>query len=339
MHKKGVKIILLTICIVVCGVSGWCYWVVQYPAFHIKSTAYLYIDNDDSPDSVRTKIADILKPKRLIGFDLLSAFCGYWVNSGRYKVDVGDDMLSLFLHLRQGHQSPVRITIPTVRTKEQLAGILGDKLMVDSTTIIQALDDSSFIASWGYDTFTILALFVPDTYEVYWNVSINSFMKRMRQEHDAFWTEKRLEQAKAVKLSPIEVVTLASIIDEETAINDEKPIIAELYLNRLRIGMPLQADPTVKYALADFTLQRILHEHLTVESPYNTYINAGLPPGPIRIASKAGIDAVLNAENHPYLYMCAKEDFSGRHNFATNFSEHKRNAIRYSRALNRRGIR
>jgi UPF0755 protein len=164
-------------------------------------------------------------------------------------------------------------------------------------------------------------------------------MKRMQKEHDNFWNADRQAKAQAIGLTPNEVCTLASIIDEETANNGEKPMIAGMYLNRLKTGMPLQADPTIKFALKDFALKRIYHNMLTIDNPYNTYRNAGLPPGPIKIASVAGIDAVLNRVDHNYLYMCAKEDFSGTHNFAATYQEHLRNASKYARALNQRGIK
>jgi UPF0755 protein len=222
---------------------------------------------------------------------------------------------------------------------EQMAKRLSAKLMIDSTTIADALTDNAFCHQLGYDTCTIACAFVPNTYEVYWNTSVEKLMQRMTNEHDKFWTSERKQKAATIGLTPNEVCTLASIIDEETANNDEKPMIAGMYLNRLHIGMPLQADPTVKFALKDFALKRIYHAHLEVESPYNTYKNAGLPPGPIKVASIRGIDAVLNRIAHNYLYMCAKEDFSGTHNFATTYQEHQANATRYAKALNQRGIK
>jgi UPF0755 protein len=221
---------------------------------------------------------------------------------------------------------------------KRLAGALSKRLMLDSATIACTLIDSAYCAKLGYNTQTIPAMFVPNTYEVYWNISIDKLLERMKKEHTVFWNYERMHKAEAIGLTPDEVCTLASIIDEETANNAEKPMIAGMYLNRLNEGMPLQADPTVKFALGDFAIKRIRHGMLTTDSPYNTYMYEGLPPGPIKVASIKGIDAVLNRVSHHYLYMCAKEDFSGTHNFAVTYKEHLQNAARYSKALNERGI-
>lgn len=316
----------------------WTYLAFFHATFGIGNTVYLYIDADDTPDSVQVKIKNTARPGISSGFPLLSALSGYTVKSGCYAVEPKDNMFSVFRRLKQGRQTPVRLTIPNVRTMDRLAGTLGKKLMMDSAVVAQHFADSAFCRQYGYDTATMACLFIPNTYEVYWNTSLEDFMKRMQKENATFWNKERLRLAEAAGLTPNEVVTLASIVDEETANNAEKPMVAGMYINRLRTGMPLQADPTVKFALHDFSLRRIYHNHLNVESPYNTYRNTGLPPGPIRIPSIAGIDAVLNHVKHDYLYMCAKEDFSGTHNFARTYREHLANAAKYSKALNRRGI-
>ena len=182
-------------------------------------------------------------------------------------------------------------------------------------------------------------MFIPNTYDIYWNVSIDGLLERMKKEHDRFWNADRTAKATKLNMTSDEVSTLASIIDEETANNAEKPMIAGMYINRLKENMPLQADPTIKFALKDFAIKRIYNKLLKVDSPYNTYVHEGLPPGPIKIASIKGIDAVLNYVEHDYLYMCAKEDFSGTHNFAKTYTEHLKNAAKYSKALNDRGIK
>ena len=261
------------------------------------------------------------------------------IRSGRYAITPEQSTIRVFRNLKNGHQEPVRLTIPESRTMDRLAGYLSKKLMMDSVAVAILLSDSAFCAQQGYDTATIACLFVPNTYEVYWNISIENLMKRMKKENENFWNTQRTIKADALKLSKEEVCTIASIIDEETANNAEKPMIAGMYINRLHAGMPLQADPTIKFALKDFALKRIYHNMLQFDSPYNTYKNTGLPPGPIKIASVAGIDAVLNRTAHDYLYMCAKEDFSGTHNFAKTYQEHLKNAAKYSKALNEKGIK
>ena len=248
-------------------------------------------------------------------------------------------MRYLYRRLSMGYQTPIKLTVGSVRTLDRLARNISRQLMIDSCEIADILKDTTYISKLGYTKETLPALFIPNTYEVYWNMSNEDFMQRMVKEHKAFWNEKRLKQAEAIGLTPIEVATLASIVEEETANNAEKPMVAGLYINRLKKGMLLQADPTVKFSMQDFGLKRILYKHLEVDSPYNTYKYAGLPPGPIRIPSYQGLESVLNYAKHNYLYMCAKEDFSGTHNFAVTSAQHAANARRYQQALNRKGIR
>lgn len=313
-----------------------------FTTFSVKpETQYVCIDDDDTIDSVLTKLRPIASEHAMTGFSTLMRHTDYAKSprTGRYAIQPSASTFTIMRKLRNGQQEAVMLTIPESRTMEKLAGVLSRKLMLDSVEIAAALIDDAYCRQWGYDTCTIAALFVPNTYEVYWNVTLDHFMERMVKEHDAFWNGERKTKAEAAGLSPDEVATLASIIDEETANNDEKPMIAGMYLNRLHKDMPLQADPTVKFALKNFALKRIYHDMLFYDSPFNTYRNTGLPPGPIKIASIKGIDAVLNYVKHDFLYMCAKEDFSGTHNFAVSYSEHLRNAARYAKALNDRGIK
>ena len=306
-----------------------------------ETVGYVYIDDDDTADSVFTKLEPYASAHAMAGFKCIARHWDYKdkVRTGRYAIKPGISVVNTFRNLKNGHQEAEMLTVPESKTMERLAGALSRKLMIDSTMIVNSLTDNDFCGRWGYDTATIACLFVPDTYEVYWNVSLDGLMERMQKEHDRFWNGERTAKATAIGLTPNEVSTMASIIDEETANNDEKPMIAGMYLNRLKEGMPLQADPTVKFAMKQFELKRIYHDMLFYDSPYNTYRNIGLPPGPIKIASIKGIDAVLNRVDHDYLYMCAKEDFSGTHNFAHTYSEHLKNAARYSKALNERGIK
>lgn len=293
----------------------------------------IYIDMDDTPDSVWNKTQ--------LGWrgSLINNILPYkHVRTGRYVIEPNIDILTLYRKLRNGQQDPILLTIPTCRTMDRLAETLSKKLMLDSLTLINAFTDEEFCQQQGYSTATLPALFIPNTYEVYWDISLDGLIMRMQKENKAFWNTDREQKAKALNMTHEEICTLASIVDEETANDAEKPIIAGLYLNRLHKGMLLQADPTVKFAVGDFSLRRIIGEHLRKESPYNTYLNIGLPPGPIRIASIKGVDAVLNHQEHNYLYMCAKADFSGTHEYAATFNEHKKNARKYIRALNARNI-
>ena len=305
-----------------------------------ESTVYLFIDDNDTQDSVLAKLQPISSSMGMTALSTLLRHSSYAenVHSGRFAINPGDGPITVFRRLKNGQQSPFRLTIPEVRTMDRLASVLGQKLMIDSASIADALYSEETCQRYGYDTTTIAAMFVPNTYEVYWNMSTDNLLERLQKEHDRFWQGEREEKAARKQLTPTEICTLASIIDEETSNNSEKPMIAGMYLNRLKSGMPLQADPTIKFALKKFELKRIWQKLLQIDSPYNTYKYEGLPPGPIKIASIKGIDAVLNAAEHDYLYMCAKEDFSGTHNFATTYQEHLKNAARYTKALNERGI-
>ena len=310
------------------------------PISKVDETRYVYIDEDDTADSVLVKLQDFGHTAGLTGLSMLIRHSNYGdhIRTGRYAIAPKEGAVMVFRHLKNGQQSSMRLTLPEVRTMDRLAAALSNKLMLDSTTIADALHDSATCRKLGYDTCTIAAMFVPNTYDIYWNVSLEGFLERMKKEHDRFWQGEREDKAKAMGLTPEEVCTLASIIDEETANNAEKPMIAGMYINRLKQGMPLQADPTIKFALKQFELKRIYNKLLNTDSPYNTYRNEGLPPGPIKVASIKGIDAVLNHVRHDYLYMCAKEDFSGTHNFAHTYQEHLKNASKYTKALNARGI-
>ncbi len=337
--KAKYLLIAAAVCLVSIVALGWYFFLTDFS--DTKETRYVYVDDDDTIDSVLTKLRPIATDHGLTGFGTLIRHSDYAKapRTGRYTIEPGEKTWKVMRKMKNGQQQAVMLTIPEARTMQKLAAVLGNKLMLDSAQIAAALIDDAYCQQLGYDTCTIAALFVPNTYEVYWNTTLDHFMERMAKEHKTFWTPERLQKCEVAGLSPDEVCTLASIIDEETANNAEKPMIAGMYLNRLHKDMPLQADPTVKFALKNFALKRIYHDMLFFDSPYNTYRNTGLPPGPIKIASIKGIDAVLNYVQHDYLYMCAKEDFSGTHNFAVSYAEHLRNAARYAKALNERGIK
>ncbi|WP_300725246.1 endolytic transglycosylase MltG [uncultured Bacteroides sp.] len=338
MKKKKVAYILATLIVIgaACAIAGYAL-LLNHP---VKKEAFIYIDEDDTADSVFVKMEKELQATALSGIKLMASVYDYeqHIHTGAYKFSPDEKSLDIFRRLKNGNQTPVRLTIPSVRTVGNLLRTVSRQLMTDSTSIAQLLSDSAYCARLGYNEFTLPALFIPNTYEVYWNISADDFINRMKKEHERFWNKERTEKAQSIGYTPIEVAILASIVEEETANKAEKPMVAGLYINRLHKEMPLQADPTVKFALQEFGLRRILNKHLEADSPYNTYKHAGLPPGPIRIPSIEGIESVLNYAHHNYLYMCAKEDFSGTHNFASNFSQHQANARRYQQALNARKI-
>ena len=311
-----------------------------YAPLSPAGTVYIYIDEERNYEEVIRQLErKAALPSEKI-FRLLADRMNYpeRVKSGRNAISHGMTMPDVIRLLRAGNQSPVNITFNNIRTREDLAGRLAGQLMADSIALLEALRDPSLAEKQGFSSETIVAMFIPNTYEVYWNTDVESLMQRMKTEYDRFWNDTRRKKAEEKGLTPVEISTLASIVEEEATYADEYPVVAGLYLNRIKRGMRLEADPTVKFAVGDFTLRRILYKHLEVESPYNTYRREGLPPGPIRIPSIAAIDATLSPRQHNYLFMCAKDDLSGRHNFAVTHAEHARNAARYQRALNARGI-
>lgn len=337
MNRKKVFIIL---CLISLLLVGLVYYIFLAPISTSSETVSVNIDNNDTSDSVWTKIDSTAHPRQLIGLKSLSALLGYskHIHSGHYEILTSTNSVSLMRKLKNGRQDPLLLTIPEARTKEQLAEKLSHRLMMSADSLLAVMNDSVRCAWLGTDTANVIGMFLANSYEVYWNLTPAQLMERMKREWDTWWTIERKQSAANIGLTPAEVITLASIVDEETSNNNEKPTIAGMYLNRLHSGIPLQADPTVKFALRRFELRRIYHEMLKTPSPYNTYMTKGLPPGPIRIPSAKGIESVLHAEKHDYMYMCAKEDFSGKHNFAKTFTEHLDNAKRYSMALNKRGI-
>jgi UPF0755 protein len=259
--------------------------------------------------------------------------------SGKYPFEKGMNNCQILNMLVAGNQEAVDLSFRNVRLKENFANTASKKLEFDSTSLVQLFDSVSFIKSYGFNKENIYTMFIPNSYQMYWNISAKDFFIKMNKEYLKFWNEERLAKAKALNLSQQEVTILASIVDSEALMDKEMPTIAGLYLNRLNKEIKLEADPTVIFANNDFTIRRVLNRHLRKESPYNTYRNYGLPPGPITMPSINAIDAVLNHETHNYIYMCAKEDFSGYHNFATNLSEHLTNAKKFQAALNERNIK
>ena len=339
---KGLKIfaaIALTL-IVIALALGWYIRSTVFKPLQVNETVYIYITPDTQYDDVIAQIKEKVDLPSEKMFDIISERMNYpyGVKTGRYAIKDGMTVPELIRVLRAGNQTPTKLTFNNMRTKEDLAGRISEQLMIDSLSLLSALKDTATITNLGFNHNTVVAMFIPNTYEVYWDTSVERLLGRMQKEYNAFWNESRKAKADKIGLKPIEVSTLASIVEEEATYTDEYAIVAGLYLNRLKRGQRLEADPTVKFALQDFGLRRILYKHLEVESPYNTYRNEGLPPGPIRIPSIQGIDATLSPTEHNYLFMVAKDDLSGRHSFSTTHAEHARKARKYQQALNERKI-
>ena len=336
--KRNIYISAIIIAVISILITAFMFSVIGRVMTNEKAN-YIYIDKDDNIDSVRNKIVDVGSPTSMKGFDLLNHLTEYEKNIhiGRYELSSTLSMFNLFRNLRNGQQSPSKVVIPSVRTVEDVCDKITKGLMISSQELLNTLYDSLNIL--GFTKETLPALFIPNTYEIYWTTEAGKLTERLKSEYDRFWNSERKLKAEQLGLSPIEVTTLASIVDSETSRDQDKPKIARLYLNRLKKHMRLASDPTVVFAVGDFTLRRVLKRHLEIDSPYNTYKYEGLPPGPIRITSIAGIDAVLNPDDNDFLYMCAKEDFSGEHYYTASETEHMNNARKYAEALNQRKIK
>ncbi len=306
-------------------------------------TEYVKIPTNSTFDEVVGILAEdrIIKDEAL--FRRLANYMEYPRNpmrAGRFKIEKGWTMIDLIRHLRGGKQAPVDLVLHNERLIENVAGKAARFIEPDSLDLLNQLRDDTLLDTIGYSDETLMALFIPNTYEFFWNTSPAAFVERMRREHTAFWSENdRRNKASNLGMTTKEVYTLASIVEKETLKNSEKPRMAGVYLNRLGRGMRLQADPTAVFARRDFGAKRVTDYHTKFDSPYNTYLYTGLPPGPISMASIASIDAVLNAENHDYFYFCAKGDGSGLHAFAKTLAQHNRNAARYRQNLRDRGLR
>ncbi len=301
---------------------------------------YLYIPTGSNYDSVKKILveADILKSIKSFEWTANRKNYSNHVNSGRYLLKHRMSNNELVNLLRSGKQEPVKLTFNNIRTIRHLSAEIAKQLELDSLSLISYLTDSSTLAKYGFNENTISCIFIPNTYEIFWNISPEKFVARMEKEYRHFWNKTRQSKAKKIGMSQEEVISLASIINLETQKNDEKKTIAGVYINRVKMGMRLQADPTVIFALDDFSIRRVLNKHKNIDSPFNTYRYAGIPPGPICLPEISSIDAVLNYEKHNYIYFCAKADFSGYHSFARTLNQHNKNAKAYQRELNKRRI-
>jgi len=343
--KKGKLLIVICflLAVVLAGGGLWFYSLVYRSNVELgeRHSEFFYIRSNWSYTDVLNALADKKFIRNRNSFDWVARLKKYdkEVKPGRYRILENMSNSALVNMLRKGDQEPVRFTLNAVHTKEQLASRVGGKLEADSVALLNMLNNDAFLSKFGLNSNTILSLFIPNTYQFNWTSTAEDFMERMAKEYKKFWNEERRSKAKEIGLSQTEVIILASIIQEEQSrYEDEKPIIAGLYLNRLREHMPLQSDPTIRYALGDYSVNRILSEDLKIASPYNTYLHKGLPPGPIGFPEVSSIDAVLNFRKTNYLYMCA-EFGTGRHDFASTFEQHKQNAQRYRDALDKNGIK
>lgn len=306
-----------------------------------KEDSYLYI-----PKGARFQtVLDSLEANDMLGDRLSFAFIARLldyqdnIRPGRYLLQKNSSNLEAVKTLKKGKQAPIKLTFTNIRLKSEFARKISDKLAFSEKELLCLLNDPEYTAKLGYDTTTIMVLFIPNTYEIYWDISAEDFIERMKYEYDKFWSEERLSKLQRTRLSREEITILASIVEAETNKDQERARIAGVYLNRLRINMPLQADPTIKFAVGDFTIKRIYSGHIETDSPYNTYMYPGLPPGPINLPSITSIDAVLDFEEHKYLYFCASENLNGYHNFAENYEKHQKNAEKYRKALNKLKIK
>jgi len=306
----------------------------------VKEPVRIYIPTGSDLNALNDTLdrAEILRSRKSFLITSRLKSFGKSVKPGSYIIEPGMSNNRLVNMLRSGRQAPVNVTFNNIRTLSELAGKIGKQIEADSASLAAFFGDESNYSGDGFDNRTVISVFIPDTYQIYWSVDARGFYRRMLKEYRDYWNEERSALAESQGLTPAEVSVLASIVDEEASKEDEKPRIAGVYINRLRAGMPLQADPTVKFAVNDFTIRRVLNRHLEVDSPYNTYLFAGLPPGPIRCPSRSGLDAVLNAENHEYLFFVARPDGSGYHHFSRTLAEHNRYAASYRRELNKRRI-
>ena len=342
MSKKiRIFVIILGVLVVAVGLcAGLGYYYILAPNTSVKDDGIIYLrDNSSISQALDTlRRHGYIENTHTPGVVARLKRFALPVKSGRYKIRDGMNNNELINMFRSGNQYPVYFTFNNMRTLDEFVEEAHEKLGTSKEELLTLLKDSDVLADLGFDSTTIMAMFIPNTYQIYWNTPALDLLKRMKKEYHRFWNEDRMAKASAIGLSPEEVITLASIIEEETVKPEEYPVIAGVYINRLNRGIKLDACPTLKFVLGDFTISRILDRYLKIDSPYNTYMYAGLPPGPIRMASIQVIDSVLNYQKHDYLYFCAKSDFSGYHNFSKTLRQHNIYAREYHRELNKRKI-
>jgi UPF0755 protein len=342
MSKRNIFIaILVVFSISLSSFSFYIYQVISSPNILVdKESSYLYIPTGSTFKDVQSILYRRSLVNDMVAFSFLAKLMNYddLVKPGKYLLSSNMNNREAIRMLRAGEQVPVNITFNNVRLLEDLPPKICRGIELTPSRFLKVLEDSLTWHRYGFDSHTFKSMFIPNTYEVYWTISANELLDRMHHEYEDFWDSGRTAKADSIGLEPIEVSILASIVKAECKILEEAPVIAGLYINRLNRNYALQADPTVVYANKDFSIKRVLNKHKEIDSPYNTYLYPGLPPGPINMPEPVYIDAVLNYTEHNYLYMVAREDFSGFHHFSTNLRDHLYYAARYQRALNKEGI-
>lgn len=333
MKKK----ILISIALVLAASAIFVGYKVWGSAVKVPEGKYFYIKTGSSLGGVKKMLQEKGVLKNMDWFDRVANWKSFkTVKAGRYEIKKGMSINALVNMLKGGLQSPVNFVITKLRTKESLAKRVGAILECDSLKMINFLNNSDSLKKYGLDTNTVMSVVMPDTYSYFWNTTPERIFQKLYAAHQKFWTDERKAKAAKQGVTPLEAITLASIIDEETNAPSDRPNIASVYLNRVKKGMPLGADPTIKFALKDFAIKQILYEHLKIQSPYNTYINKGLPPGPICTPQPGTIEAVLDAPQTDYLFFVANSKFNGTHLFTTNLSDHEKLADLYRKEFKRR---
>jgi UPF0755 protein len=338
---KKFIIAFVLIVVIALALTGVFYYLRYFGPNVTDKQEYLYIHTGATYDDVYKTIRDEHIVKDTTTFNWAAENMKYVsrVKPGRYHLKSGMSNRKLINMLASGAQEPITLSFHNLRLKEEFAGFVSKKIEPDSTSIIRLLDSSKFVEQYGFTTDNVYAVFLPNTYQLYWNTTPEKFFKRMYDNYEKFWTPERKQRAAEINLSPAQVSVLASIVDAEALHDDEMPTIAGLYLNRLKKGMKLESDPSLIFAEKNFKIRRVLNSDKIYNSPYNTYLHAGLPPGPIMMPSVNALNAVLDYKKSDYIYMCAKEDFSGYHNFATTLAQHNINAAKWRKALNERNIK
>ena len=338
---KKFTIVLAVLIVIALAGTGIFYYLRLFGPNVSGKQEYLYIHTGENYE----QLYDTLREKGMLNDSTTFNWAAHnmkYVNrvkAGKYRLHDGMSNRKLIRMLELGEQEPVNVSFHNLRLKEQFAGFIGKKLESDSLSILNLLDSAKFVSQYGFTPDNVYTMFLPNSYQLNWNTSPEKFFKRMYANYEQFWTPERRQKAADINLSPVQVSILAAIVDAEALHDDEMPTIAGLYLNRLKKGQKLESDPTIIFAKGDFTIRRVLNKDKSFDSPYNTYLHTGLPPGPVMMPSINAVNSVLDYKKSNYIYMCAKEDFSGYHNFATNLADHMVNAHKFQHALDERNIK